>query len=202
MDNARNQLWPQGVPFTTTPRPGSWIDGEPITKILIAEKHKAYMCLRALRKDPAATPADITAAEAASKKANKKVWRQLRRTREKHFIRLANRIQAAHDAQNYKLYYKLANLVNLPERKEISRGPRILDENQVYKKDKTLTRNPEETMARWTEHWKDLFNQPGEVGQKVSELLPAQRPINLSILETPFTMAELSHGLRPAKNGE
>ena len=200
LDNARCQLWPQGVPFTKTPRPGSWIDGEPITKILITEKHKAYMRLQTAKRDPAATPASIRAAEAASKAADRKVLRQLRRTREKHFIRLANRIQTAHDALNYKLYYKLANLVSLPERKEISRGPQILDENQVCKKDKTLTRNPEETRARWTEHWKEHFNQPGEIGQKVTELLPVQRPANLSILDTPFTMAELSHGLRKMAN--
>ena len=103
----------QGVPFSKTPRPGSWwIDGEPITKILITEKHKAYMRLQTLRRDPAAAPADIKAAEAASKMADKKVKRQLRRTREKYFIRLANRIQTAHDALNYKMYYKLANLVS------------------------------------------------------------------------------------------
>ena len=77
LDNARIQLWPQGVPFSKTPRPGSWIDGEPITKILITEKHKAYMRLQTLRQDPTAAPADIKAAEAASKMADKKVKRQL-----------------------------------------------------------------------------------------------------------------------------
>ena len=200
LDNARIQLWPQGVPFTKTPRPGSWIDGEPITKIRITEKHKAYMRLQTLRRDPAAAPADIKAAEAASKLADKKVKRQLRRTREKHFIRLANRIQTAHDAMNYKMYYKLANLVNLPEGKEISRGPQVLDENQVAKKDKTLTRNPEETRERWTEHWRELFNQPGDIGQQVADLLPAQKPENVSIFDTPFTMAELTHGLRKMAN--
>ena len=201
LDNARIQLWPQGVPFSKIPRPGSWIDGEPITKILITEKHKAYMRLQTLRRNPAAAPADIEAAEAASKMADRKVKRQLRRTREKkHFIRLANRIQIAHDALNYKMYYKLANLVSLPERKEISRGPQTLDENQVTKKDKTLTRNPEETRERWTEHWRELFNQPGEIGQQVTELLPAQRPENLSVIDTPFTMAELNHGLRKMAN--
>jgi hypothetical protein len=113
LDNARIQLWPQGVPpLSKTPRPGSWIDGEPNAKILITEKHKAYMRLQTLRRDPAAAPADIKAAEAASKMADKKVKRQLRRTREKYFIRLANRIQTAHDALNYKMYYKLANLVS------------------------------------------------------------------------------------------
>ena len=64
------------------------------------------MRLQALKRDPAAAPADIKAAEAESKLADKKVRRQLRRTREKHFIRLANRIQTAHDALNYKMYYK------------------------------------------------------------------------------------------------
>jgi len=106
LDNARCQLWPHGVPFTKTPRPGSWIDGEPITKILITDRHKAYMRLQAAKRDPAATPDSIRAAEKASKAADRKVLRQLRRTREKHFIRLANRIQTAHDALNYKLYYK------------------------------------------------------------------------------------------------
>jgi len=134
------------------------------------------------------------------KAANRKVRKQLKRTREKHFIRLAKRIQAAHDAKDYRLYYKLANLVSLPERKEITRGPQILDQKQVRKLDKTLTRNVEETQVRWKEHWMGLFNQPGEVGPGIEALLPTQLPTNLDILDTPFTSAELSAGLRKMAN--
>jgi exonuclease III len=200
LDNARMQLWPQGVPFTKTPRPGTWFEGEPMTKVLITNKHKAYMRLRDLRKNADATPEDIRKAEAASKAADKRVVRQLRRTREGHFIKLANRIQTAHDAKDYRLYYKLANLVNLPERKEISRGPQLPDENLVRKKGKSFTRNAEETEARWTEFWMELYNQPGEVGQKVNVLLPKQQPLNQSILDIPFTEAELVDGLRKMAN--
>ena len=137
-----------------------------------------------------------------SKTANRKVTKQLKRTREKHFIRLANRIQAAHDAKDYTLYYKLANLVSLPERKEITRGPQILDQKQVRKLDKTLTRNVEETQVRWKEHWMGLFNQPDEVGPGIEALLPTQLPTNLDILDTPFTSAELSAGLRKMANNK
>jgi len=55
LDNARLKLWPQGVPFTKTPRPGTWINGEPATLALITSKHKAYMRLRALQRNPDAS---------------------------------------------------------------------------------------------------------------------------------------------------
>jgi hypothetical protein len=195
LDNARLKLWPQGVPFTKTPRPGTWINGEPATLTLITSKHKAYMRLRALQRNPDASAEELQKAMIASKAANKRVKKQLKRTREKHFIRLAKRIQAAHDAKDYRLYYKLANLVSLPERKEITRGPQLLDQKQVRKLDKTLTRNVEEKQVRWKEHWMGLFNQPGEAGPGIEALLPTQLPTNLDILDTPFTSAELSAGL-------
>ena len=38
LDNARMKLWPQGVPFTKTPRPGTWINGELATLTLIIKR--------------------------------------------------------------------------------------------------------------------------------------------------------------------
>ena len=80
LDNARLKLWPQGVPFTKTPRPGTWINGEPATLTLITSKHKAYMRLRTLQRNPDASAEELHQAMITSKAANRKVTKQLKRT--------------------------------------------------------------------------------------------------------------------------
>lgn len=118
--------------------------------------------------------------------------RQLCRTQESHFTQLATCIQTAHDAQDYKLYYKLANLVSLPERKESSLGYQYNTEGQqMCNKDKSLPKNAAENRTRWMEHWMELFNKPGEIGHKIFELLADQRLLNIDILDTPFTMEKM-----------
>jgi hypothetical protein len=79
-------------------------------------------------------------------------------------------------------------------------GCQLTEGQQMLNKDKTPTRNAEENRARWKEHWMELFNQPGEVGQNIQELLPDQHPINNDILDTPFTLDEMLQGLRKMSN--
>ena len=52
--------------------------------------------------------------------------------------------------------------------------------------------------ARWIEHFTDLFNQPGVLGEEIYLSMPAQRAINLKIKTGPFNIAELHTAVKAA----
>ena len=54
--------------------------------------------------------------------------------------------------------------------------------------------------ARWIEHFTDLFNQLGVLGEEIDLSMPAQRAINLKIKTGPFDIAELHTAINVMNN--
>ena len=62
------------------------------------------------------------------------------------------------------------------------------------------TATPEELEKRWIEHFSELFNQPGILGQGIDMCLPEQRVIHMAIKTSPFDLAELHAAVRDMNN--
>ena len=54
--------------------------------------------------------------------------------------------------------------------------------------------------ARLIEHFTELFNQPGNLGDGIDGCLPAQRAINVKIKTGPFDMTELYTAVQHINN--
>ena len=62
------------------------------------------------------------------------------------------------------------------------------------------TNTKEGLEARWVEHFTELFNQPGELGNGIELCPPVQQPINMKIRTDPFDIAELKAAVRGMNN--
>jgi len=57
-----------------------------------------------------------------------------------------------------------------------------------------------EVEARWVEHFAELFNKPGILGERIDQCLPAQRVPNGAIRTGPFVIAELHAAVKDMNN--
>ena len=126
----------------------------------------------------------------------------LRRTRDEYWIQVADQLQKANDDKDMKLYYyKLIKEAHGPQMAGTTKGRQSLSGKHMKQKEgNERTRTQGELTARWIEHFTDLFNQPGEVGNNIDKCLPAQRPIHGKIRTGKFDMDELQAAIRDMNN--
>jgi hypothetical protein len=128
--------------------------------------------------------------------------RRLRTMKYEAFHARAKALQEAHET-NDPIFYKLAKSAQGPGAKKKATN---VEDVCIYQKDgQTLTTTKEETKARWTEHFRNLLNQPGEAStiQQLdnNKLLPPQQTEQIT-LQRNFTIKDLDAALPKCKNNK
>ncbi len=100
-----------------------------------------------------------------------------------------------------KLYYKLIKEAHGPQMANTTKGRQSLTgQHMKIKQGTEQTITTVELEARWVEHFRELFNQPGILGDEVDLCLPAQQALNVPIRTGPFDMAELTLAIKDMNN--
>jgi hypothetical protein len=141
-------------------------------------------------------------------KLDEKVYRKqrqirenLRRNRDAYWAEVAERQENAYDNKDMKLYYKLIKEAHGPQMTSTTKGRQSLTgQNMKGSAGIGRTTTPVELEARWVEHFTELFNQPGILGEGIDRCLPTQRVSNIKIRTGAFVIAELHAAVRDMNN--
>ncbi len=100
-----------------------------------------------------------------------------------------------------KRYYKLIKQAHGTQLAGTTKGSQSLTGQHMKGREgigRTTTKA--EVEARWVEHFAELFNQPGILGGRIDQCLPAQRVPNGAIRTGPFVIAELHAAVKDMNN--
>ena len=132
----------------------------------------------------------------------RQIRENLRENRDAYWTEVAEeQLENACGSKDMKLYYKLIKEVHGPQMAITTKGRQALIGQYMKAKEGTeRTRTAVELEARWIEHFTELFNQPGNLGDGIDECLPAQRATNVTIKTGPFDITELYTAVQHMNN--
>ena len=127
---------------------------------------------------------------------------ELRTIRSDFWVALSGIIQDFFEAGNAREYFKeVKRVYNGTAKTNVNSCGWINGQTQRLRKiDGTLTETDEEDLHRFAEHFQELFNQPGTVGNDVEQYLPVARPEMILVRSGPFTMEEMTRAFHQLKN--
>jgi hypothetical protein len=105
-----------------------------------------------------ATAARIHKIEAKVKGKQRQIRENLRKNRDLYWTEVAEKLETAYESKDMKLYYKL-----IPTKGRQS----LTGQNMRDRQGNGRTYTKEGLEARWLEHFNELFNQPGEMGDGI-----------------------------------
>ncbi len=195
------ELFPGGVPANNQMKGRHWNSKNRELAKLVIERGKMMRQLRAGRDESAATAAKIHKLEEKVQRKQRQIRENLRRNRDEYWTKVAEQLERAYRSKDMKLYYKLIIEAHGPQLTSTSKGRQsITGQHMKLKTGNDRTRTKTELETRWIEHFTELFNQPGILGEGIDRCLPAQRAINDKIKTGPFDMAELHAAIRDMNN--
>ena len=195
------ELFPGGVPANNQMKGRHWNSKNRELAKLVIERGKMMRQLRAGRDESAATAAKIHKLEENVQRKQRQIRENLRRNRDEYWTEVAKQLERAYTSKDMKLYYKLIKEAHGPQLTSTSKGRQsITGQHMKLKTGNDRTRTKAELETRWIEHFTELFNQPGILGEGIDRCLPAQRAINDKIKTGPFDMAELHAAIRDMNN--
>jgi len=131
----------------------------------------------------------------------RQIRENLRKNRDAYWTEVAEKLEEAYKDKDMKQYYKLIKEAHGPQMASTTKGRQSLTgQHMKMKEGNERTTTTVELEARWVEHFRELFNQPGLLGDGVDLCLPAQQPINLKIQNGPFDIAELTLAIKDMNN--
>ena len=114
---------------------------------------------------------------------------------------VAERLEEAYEDKDMKRYYKLIKEAHGPQMANTTKGRQSLTgQHMEMKQGAERTTTTVELEARWVEHFREYFNQPGILGDGMDLCLPAQQAVNLTIRTGPFDIAELTIAIMDMNN--
>ena len=95
------------------------------------------------------------------------------------------------------MYYKLIKEAHGPQLASTTKGRQALaGQHMKDRQGNQRTTTKEGMEARWIEHFTDLFNQPGVLGEGIDLSMPARRAVSPKIKTGAFNMAELHTAIK------
>ena len=169
---------------------------------LIVDRGKMMRQLRS-GKDGGATAAQVHKLEEKVQRKQRQIRENLRKNRDSYWTEVAERLETAYASKDMKWYYKLIKEAHGPQLASTSRGIQSLTgQHMRWKEGEGRTRTKTELETRWVEHFTELFNQPGILGDTVHMCLPAQRAFDGKVRTGPFDIAELRGAIRDMNNNK
>ena len=123
------------------------------------------------------------------REAKRVLQRRTRQLKDEWWKKKAEEIQEMHDKHDARGVFKAIKRIC---------GPTIRTSQTVKSKDDTILDQPEEVLARWTEHFEQLLNQQSEVDETVIDNI-AQRDTDFS-MENPPSYTEVTDAIKKLKN--
>jgi hypothetical protein len=159
------------------------------------------MLTLAKEKAGGAAMARIIKLEAKVRRKQRQIRENLRQNRDSYWTEVADRLETAYGSRDMKLYYKLIKEAHGPQLASTTKGRQALAGQHMKDRQgiqRTITKEGME--ARWIEHFTDLFNQPGVLGEGIDLSMPARRAISPKIKTGSFNKAELHTAIKDMNN--
>ena len=193
---AAEELFPGGIPANNQMKGRHWNSKNREVARLISERG-ALIRILAHEKDRRATAAKLDKLEAKMHRKQRQIRENLRKNRDAYWTEVTEKLEEAYKDKDMKQYYKLIKEAHGPQMASTTKGRQSLTgQHMKMKEGNERTTTTVELEARWVEHFRELFNQPGLLGDGVDLCLPAQQPINLKIQNGPFDIAELTLAIK------
>ena len=181
------ELFPGGIPANNQMKGRHWNSKNREVIRLISERGTLIRLL-GHEKDRRATAARLDKLEAKVHRKQRQIRENLRRNRDAYWTEVAKRLEEAYEDKDMKRYYKLIKEAHGPQMANTTKGRQsITGQHMKLKQGTERTTTTVELEARWVQHFRDLFNQPGMLGDGVDLCLPAQQAVNLTIRPAPST---------------
>jgi hypothetical protein len=166
------ELFPGGVPANNQMKGRHWNSKNRELAKLVIERGKMMRRLRAGRDESAATAAKLHKIEEKVQRKQRQIRENLRRNRDEYWTEVAKQLERAFTSKDMKLYYKLIKEAHGPQLTSTSKGRQsITGQHMKLKTGNDRTRTKAELETRWIEHFTELFNQPGILGEGIDRCL-------------------------------
>ena len=201
-DTVINRNWPEGVPAMPKDKPRFWYEDtdQRVHELVKKKKYLMRKWLDFQRTAPSSRIMEICLRDMKPTQRNLRTL--LKSKRDQYWNNNSKLLEEAYIRKDMKLYYQRVKMMHGKSLiRESINGNQLLLGQQIRQLDKkTLTRNDEETAARWVQHFAMLFNQPDDVGPTIEENLPQQRQQQGSIRTGPFSELELTQAIKCMQN--
>ena len=179
------ELFPAGVPANNEMKGRHWNSkNREIEKLIM--KRGELMRKRRTENDNGATAARLAKLDGKVARKQRQIRKNLRRNRDAYWTEVAEQLENAYGDKDMKRYYKLIKQAHGTQLAGTTKGSQSLTGQHMKGREgigRTTTKA--EVEARWVEHFAELFNQPGILGERIDQCLPAQRVPNGAIRTGP-----------------
>ena len=197
---AAEELFPGGIPANNQMNGRHW-NSKNREIIRLISKRGVLIRMLAHEKGMRATAVRLDKLEAKVNRKQRQIRENLRQNRDAYWTEVARKLEEAYEDKDMKMYYKLIKEAHGPQMPSTTKGAQSLTGQHMKMKQGTeRTTTKVELEARWVEHFRELFNQPGILGNGVDLCLPAQRELNVKIRTDPFDLAELTRTIKDMNN--